>query len=84
MKRIYTSVLLLFCSVSFAQADVAHGEKIFKRACGFCHGNHADKPALNQSRPLNQLSKDEIVLELKKRKEGGGDRGWKLGEISFI
>ncbi|NBI12937.1 c-type cytochrome [[Haemophilus] felis] len=71
MKTFYAGALLLLCSVSIAQGtDIQRGNKIFKQSCSFCHGNKAEKSALNQSRPLSQMSVEELVAELKKRKEG--------------
>ncbi len=42
----------------------------FFKPCSFCHGNQAEKSALNQSRPLKDLPANEIVNALKARKEG--------------
>lgn len=54
-----------------AQAEVSaeRGKQLFK-PCSFCHGNQAEKSALNQSRPLKSLTADEIVKGLTARKEG--------------
>ncbi|MDO5055417.1 c-type cytochrome [Pasteurella oralis] len=71
MKKIYSILLIMACAISTAQAEVSaeRGKQLFK-PCSFCHGNNAEKSALNQSRPLKNLAADEIVNALKARKEG--------------
>lgn len=73
MKKTYSTLLLttvFMLSVGTVQASVEHGQKLFKQSCSFCHGNNAEKSALNQSKILNQLPANEIVNSLKARKEG--------------
>lgn len=71
MKKYYITALLLCCSLPNAQAaDLERGQKIFGQTCYFCHGERANKSALNQSRLIVQLSPEEIVSSLKKRKDG--------------
>lgn len=71
MKKYYSILFLLLCSVGIAQAtEIERGKKLFRQSCSFCHGNQAEKSALNQSRPLFELNVTEIVESLKKRKAG--------------
>lgn len=71
MKKFYSTTLLLICSISVVNAtNLERGKKFFTQSCSFCHGSQGEKSALNQSRPINQLSIEEIVAALKKRKDG--------------
>ncbi|MGC7559180.1 c-type cytochrome [Pasteurella sp. PK-2025] len=71
MKKRHSTLLLVALGIlSTAHADVEHGKKLFKQSCAFCHGDRGEKPALNQSKILTQLSTSEIVEALKVRKDG--------------
>ncbi|MFP4773501.1 c-type cytochrome [Pasteurella multocida] len=71
MKKYDSALWILLALVPIAQANVSveRGQQLFK-PCSFCHGNQAEKSALNQSRPLKDLPANEIVNALKARKEG--------------
>ncbi|ARA71207.1 c-type cytochrome [Pasteurella multocida] len=71
MKKYDSALWILLALVPIAQANVSvkRGQQLFK-PCSFCHGNQAEKSALNQSRPLKDLPENEIVNALKARKEG--------------
>ncbi|MGC6406317.1 c-type cytochrome [Bisgaard Taxon 45] len=71
MKKYYSTlwILLVLSPLTQANVSVERGQQLFK-PCSFCHGNQAEKSALNQSRPLKDLPADEIIKGLKARKEG--------------
>ncbi|WP_109078507.1 c-type cytochrome [Aggregatibacter kilianii] len=78
--RYATLFFLAACGTSTARAepDIAHGQKVYNRACALCHGKQAEKPAMGQSKIINTFSQDQIIQALQDRKsgkiEGGGNR----------
>ncbi|WP_301098877.1 cytochrome c [Otariodibacter sp.] len=74
MKIIYSVILLIASANLFANtdspADAEKGAKLFKQTCATCHGKTGEKSAMNQSKIINQLNADEIVLALQNRKTG--------------
>ena len=76
-KRIYLlSTLLpvlgfLFASPALsAEADLVKAEKVYKRSCATCHGKQGEKPAMGESKIINQLKPEEISTALPERKMG--------------
>ncbi|MGB5964600.1 MAG: c-type cytochrome [Sulfurimonadaceae bacterium] len=61
-----TLLLLLGITSILAAAD---GAALYKK-CASCHGNAGEKHALNKSKIINEMSKDEIVTALKGYKDG--------------
>lgn len=61
-----TLLLILGISSILAASD---GADLFKK-CASCHGSMGEKHALNKSRIINELSKDEIVTALRGYKAG--------------
>ena len=61
-----TLLLILGISTLLTAAD---GEALFKK-CASCHGANGEKHALNKSRVINQMSKEEIAAALKGYKDG--------------
>ena len=69
--------LLSLCCFSFlahaespATIDFAKAEKIYKRSCATCHGKSGEKPAMGESKIINQLKTEEISTALFERKSG--------------
>ncbi|MGL6018885.1 MAG: c-type cytochrome [Gibbsiella quercinecans] len=64
---------LLLCALlpaaPSAWADVARD---YQRDCGGCHGRKADKPAFNRAPPLTSLSRQEIIADMTRLRDGGG------------
>lgn len=75
MKTFYLFLNLL-CISFFAQAETANNpdfikaEKIYKRSCATCHGKKGEKPAMGESKIINQLKTEDISTALFERKEG--------------
>ena len=76
-KRIYLlSTLLpvlgfLFTAPALsAEADLVKAEKVYKRSCATCHGKQGEKPAMGESKIINQLKPEEISTALSERKAG--------------
>ncbi len=76
-KRIYLlSTLLpvlgfLFATPALsAEADLVKAEKVYKRSCATCHGKQGEKPAMGESKIINQLKPEEISTALLERKAG--------------
>ena len=76
-KRIYLlSTLLPVLGFLFtppalsAEADLVKAEKVYKRSCATCHGKQGEKPAMGESKIINQLKPEEISTELSERKAG--------------
>ena len=76
-KRIYLlSTLLpvlgfLFATPALsAEADLVKAEKVYKRSCATCHGKQGEKPAMGESKIINQLKPEEISTALSERKAG--------------
>ena len=76
-KRIYLlSTLLPILGFLFttpalsAEADLAKAEKVYKRSCATCHGKQGEKPAMGESKIINQLQPEEISTALSERKAG--------------
>ncbi len=61
-----TLLLILGITSILAAAD---GADLFKK-CASCHGSMGEKHALNKSKIINEMSKEEIVTALKGYKEG--------------
>ncbi len=61
-----TLLMILGISSILAASD---GAALFQK-CASCHGSAGEKHALNKSRIINQMSKDEIVTALKGYKDG--------------
>jgi len=62
-KGIFLFTVLLQVSV-FANIDVA------LKACINCHGQNGEKAALNKSKIINQMSKEDFVASMKGYKAG--------------
>jgi len=45
-------------------------EKVYKRSCATCHGKQGEKPAMGESKIINQLKPEEISTALLERKAG--------------
>jgi cytochrome c-553 len=45
-------------------------EKVYKRSCATCHGKQGEKPAMGESKIINQLKPEEILTALSERKAG--------------
>lgn len=76
MKRIYF-LLGTLCCFSFsvqaespANPDLTKAEKIYKRSCATCHGKSGEKPAMGESKIINQLNAEEISSALFDHKSG--------------
>ena len=76
-KRIYLlSTLLPVLGFLFvppalsAEADLVKAEKVYKRSCATCHGKQGDKPAMGESKIINQLKPEENSTALSERKAG--------------
>ena len=76
-KRIYLlSTLLPVLGFLFAppalsaEADLVKAEKVYKRSCATCHGKQGEKPAMGESKIINQLKPEEISTALLERKAG--------------
>ena len=76
-KRIYLlSTLLPVLGFLFAppalsaEADLVKAEKVYKRSCATCHGKQGEKPAMGESKIINQLKPEEISTALLERKVG--------------
>lgn len=61
-----TLLLILGITSILAAAD---GAALFNK-CASCHGAMGEKHALNKSRVINEMSKEEIVTALKGYKDG--------------
>ncbi len=61
-----TLLLLLGITSILAAAD---GAALYKK-CASCHGNTGEKRALNKSKVINEMSKEELVAALKGYKDG--------------
>ena len=61
-----TLLLLLGITSILAAAD---GAALYKK-CASCHGASGEKHALNKSKIINEMSKEEIVTALKGYKDG--------------
>ncbi len=76
MKRLYLILTALFGIAFFAQAepqanaDFSKAEKIYKRSCATCHGKRGEKPAMGESKIINQLKTEVILTALLDRKNG--------------
>ena len=53
-----------------AEADLVKAEKVYKRSCATCHGKQGEKPAMGESKIINQLKPEEISTALSERKAG--------------
>lgn len=68
--------LSLLCISFFAQAETSNNpdfikaEKIYKRSCATCHGKKGEKPAMGESKIINQLKTEDISTALFERKKG--------------
>ena len=76
-KRIYLlSTLLPILGFLFTppvlstEADLVKAEKVYKRSCATCHGKQGEKPAMGESKIINQLKPEEISTALSERKAG--------------
>ena len=76
-KRIYLlSILLpvlgfLFAAPALsAETDLVKAEKVYKRSCATCHGKQGEKPAMGESKIINQLKPEEISTALSERQAG--------------
>ncbi len=61
-----TLLLILGLTSILAAAD---GAALYKK-CASCHGNTGEKHALNKSKIISEMSKEEIVTALKGYKDG--------------
>ena len=76
-KRIYLlSIFLpvlgfLFATPALsAEADLVKAEKVYKRSCATCHGKQGEKPAMGESKIINQLKPEEISPHFQNEKAG--------------
>ena len=73
-KRIYLLSTLLpilgFLFTTPALSDLVKAEKVYKRSCATCHGKQGEKPAMGESKIINQLKPEEISTALSERKAG--------------
>lgn len=65
MKKILTLIVLLGTMSLFA-ADVT----AIAKKCAACHGANGEKSALNKSKIMKDLSKEEFISALKGYKDG--------------
>ena len=61
---------LFATSALSAEADLVKAEKVYKRSCATCHGKQGEKPAMGESKIINQLKTEEISNALSERKMG--------------
>ena len=76
-----TLLLVLGITTLLGAAD---GADLFKK-CTSCHGAAGEKHALNKSRVINEMSKEEIAAALKGYKDGsygGAMKALMKGQIS--
>ena len=59
---------LFATSALSAEADLVKAEKVYKRSCATCHGKQGEKPAMGESKIINQLKPEEISTALSERK----------------
>lgn len=62
----------------------ADGAALFQK-CTSCHGSNGEKHALNKSKIINEMSKEEIITALKGYKDGsygGAMKALMKGQIS--
>ena len=70
-KRIYLlSTLLPVLSFLFATPALSAEADLVKRSCATCHGKQGEKPAMGESKIINQLKPEEISTALSERKAG--------------
>ena len=76
-KRIYLlSTLLPVLGFLFAppalsaEADLVNVDKVYECSCAACHGKQGGKPAMGESKIINQLKPEEISTALSERKAG--------------
>ncbi len=50
--------------------DFANGSRIYKKNCATCHGRHGEKKAFGFSKLIKNLSQDDVVSALTRRKKG--------------
>ena len=63
--------LFIFNPCPSAEADLVKAEKVYKRSCATCHGKQGEKPAMGESKIINQLKPEEIYKPaLLERKSG--------------
>jgi len=66
-------------TVAMAEVNIA--------ACGACHGANFEKKAMNVSKVVKDMSKDEIVAALKGYKDGsygGAMKGVMTGQVAKL
>ncbi len=76
-----TLLLILGITTLLGAAD---GAELFKK-CASCHGATGEKHALNKSRVINEMGKDEIASALKGYKDGSNGGAMKAlmkGQVS--
>ena len=61
---------LFATSALSAEADLVKAEKVYNRSCATCHGKQGEKPAMGESKIINQLKPEEISTALSERKMG--------------
>lgn len=65
MKKII-SLLALLSAVTLFATDIAP----IAQKCAACHGEKGEKVAMNKSKIMNQLSKEEFLSSIKGYKDG--------------
>ena len=68
MKINLSILITIFCASLLMGAS--DGETLYKKKCASCHGINAQKRALNLSKVINTLEKEEITRVLKGYKDG--------------
>ncbi|OOF50844.1 cytochrome C biogenesis protein CcsB [Rodentibacter trehalosifermentans] len=76
MKAFHLFLGSLFFLSFWVQAETANhpdftkAEKIYKRSCATCHGKKGEKPAMGESKIINQLKTEAISTALWERQKG--------------
>lgn len=78
--------VLIFAAVTHLAAQ-GDGKTLYKKKCASCHGINAKKRALNTSKVINTLKKEEITKALfgyKNGSYGGKIKGLKQGLLKSL
>jgi len=65
MKKIFTILVIISCT-SLMAIDIAP----ITKKCAGCHGLKGEKKALNKSKIMNQMTKEEFITATKGYKDG--------------
>ena len=77
----------LILTASMLLMGETDGEALYKKKCTSCHGINAQKRALNTSKVINTLKKEEITKALigyKNGSYGGKMKGFKKGLVKSL